>query len=593
MPTITNNTSSRQAGIATAASSVVSKPPAPAAACCCPACAGLECLSRTRFFAGQLLSEADLNNEQAYLVAKNRLHNRYLVGTGVVCGLRVVCSSCDGWVTVKAGYAIDACGNDIIVCADQPFNVVAAINACCKPARQSSCMPPRPAPPAACQDALQKWCITIQYKEQPTRSVAPLKASRSNSASSCSCGCGGSSKGGCGCGGSHSSSKPSSSSCCCSSTSPATPAATSTACEPSRILETFQLGVCLAPDDTASLYTAKPVAGMAAQIKACIQPLEKLVLQAPNFVSQGVTDLAAAYSAACNYLAQVKKYIATASITHCGITIGIDQMQMVAGNSIAAIQAQVNSIVQQLSSIVMECICLAVMPSCPPSPCDDCLVLACVTVRGGEVIDICHFDGGRKQVISFPSVLYWLSALGINLQETLTSKLEELCCATQLKADGSANYAPAFNAAKRPVQDMSTANLANPAFLSQIFSSGIAQQLGASLVNAATATNDTVDLRPLVGQNLQSVTATLERLKVKTSQADASQLSDYELASSAPAAFPISQPLTILTSNQLVVGFQPTSPTNQLQLQIAQLQTQVEALQKQIGGNTITRSKKG
>src|SRR5664279_3328079 len=57
--------------------------------CCCSACAGLECLDRTRFFAGQLLSEADLNNEQSYWLAKSRLHNRYLVGWGVACGLQV------------------------------------------------------------------------------------------------------------------------------------------------------------------------------------------------------------------------------------------------------------------------------------------------------------------------------------------------------------------------------------------------------------------------------------------------------------------------------------------------------------------------
>src|SRR5690242_1272175 len=61
----------------------------------CPACGGLECLCRPRFFAGQLLTEDDLNRLDDYVVAKNRLHNRYLVGWGVACGLEVVCSVCD------------------------------------------------------------------------------------------------------------------------------------------------------------------------------------------------------------------------------------------------------------------------------------------------------------------------------------------------------------------------------------------------------------------------------------------------------------------------------------------------------------------
>ena len=89
----------------------------------CPACGGLECLCRPRFFAGQLLTDDDLNRLDYYIVEKNRLHNRYLVGTGVVCGLEVVCSICDpagnGTVVVRPGYALSPCGNDIVVCGDE------------------------------------------------------------------------------------------------------------------------------------------------------------------------------------------------------------------------------------------------------------------------------------------------------------------------------------------------------------------------------------------------------------------------------------------------------------------------------------------
>src|SRR5271165_4405020 len=77
-----------------------------ASPCCCLACTGLQCLDRTRFFAGQLLTEADLNNDQSYWLAKSRLRNRYLHGWGVVCGLQLVCGPCEGWVTIKTGYAI-------------------------------------------------------------------------------------------------------------------------------------------------------------------------------------------------------------------------------------------------------------------------------------------------------------------------------------------------------------------------------------------------------------------------------------------------------------------------------------------------------
>src|SRR5258708_34355210 len=92
-------------------------------ACCCPACTGLRCLDRTRFFAGQLLTEADLNNEQSYWLAKSRLHNRFLHGWGVVCGLQGSCTDCDGWGTINPGYSIHPSGSDLIVGAGQPFNL--------------------------------------------------------------------------------------------------------------------------------------------------------------------------------------------------------------------------------------------------------------------------------------------------------------------------------------------------------------------------------------------------------------------------------------------------------------------------------------
>src|SRR6478752_10295708 len=84
----------------------------------CPDCGGLECLCRPRFFAGQLLTDEDLNLLDHYIVEKNKLHNRYLHGWGVVCGLEVFCQPCEGQVTVTAGYALSPCGDDIILCAN-------------------------------------------------------------------------------------------------------------------------------------------------------------------------------------------------------------------------------------------------------------------------------------------------------------------------------------------------------------------------------------------------------------------------------------------------------------------------------------------
>jgi len=77
-----------------------------------------------------LLTDEDLNRLDRYIVEKNKLHNRYLFGWGVVCGLEVVCHPCEDKVIVRPGYALSPCGEDIIVCEDTAVPVCELINAC-------------------------------------------------------------------------------------------------------------------------------------------------------------------------------------------------------------------------------------------------------------------------------------------------------------------------------------------------------------------------------------------------------------------------------------------------------------------------------
>jgi hypothetical protein len=80
--------------------------------------------TRPSFFDGQLLCADDLQALAAYTRGKDRLHNRYLVGAGAVCGLEVGCSRAEeGSVVVRAGYALDCCGNDIVVPCDQTVDI--------------------------------------------------------------------------------------------------------------------------------------------------------------------------------------------------------------------------------------------------------------------------------------------------------------------------------------------------------------------------------------------------------------------------------------------------------------------------------------
>ena len=101
----------------------------------CPGCGGgsgmrspAGSFARPRFFAGQLLQDDDLAAIDSYVAGKNRLHNRFLHGDGVVCGLDVSCHPCGGGsVMVGSGYALDCCGNDIVVPCREELDVLAMI----------------------------------------------------------------------------------------------------------------------------------------------------------------------------------------------------------------------------------------------------------------------------------------------------------------------------------------------------------------------------------------------------------------------------------------------------------------------------------
>jgi hypothetical protein len=76
-------------------------------------------LKRPSFFAGQLLDAESLQAEVDYFREKLRRHNRELHGFGVVHGLGVrvegTAEAPDGRIHVEPGYALDPCGDEIVL----------------------------------------------------------------------------------------------------------------------------------------------------------------------------------------------------------------------------------------------------------------------------------------------------------------------------------------------------------------------------------------------------------------------------------------------------------------------------------------------
>jgi hypothetical protein len=426
------------------------------ATCCCPACAGLECLERPRFFAGQLLTEAELNGEQAYVVAKNRLHNRYLHGPGVVCGLQVGCDPCDGWVTVAPGYAIDPCGNDIVVCEGQRLNVGDLI-ARCKDTGPAPCDPVRPQDRGDCRGVEEHWCVTIRYEEREARASTVLRRAATPGCS-CSpgCGCGCHSNGktnghggcGCGCGGKtvtangtshYVSYSPSGSA---TATAPTRQASTLTmgACEPTRIIEGFRLDVCQGHDGLCRTPMEAIQRSLLWEIVQCVLELWEFgrrrvpkrthqALIGALFAREATATPNELYDAYC-YVRQ-GLYELGARQPRCNIAQKLDLivLQTPPNEEDVTYGRQAQVALQGLLTVfweyIVDCVCQKLLPSCPPEPCDDRLILACLTIVDGKIVGVCNYSC-RTYSGSWPTFSRWLSIVPV--LPLLGVLLEYVCC---------------------------------------------------------------------------------------------------------------------------------------------------------------------
>ena len=414
----------------------------------CPACGGLECLCRPRFFAGQVLTEDDLNRFENYVVAKGKLHNRYLHGPGVVCGLDVVCDFCDpGSVTVKPGYAIAPCGEDIIVCKDAKAPICDLISHC-RP-RDSDCDPYGSQAPTECKDGIQRWVLSICYDERPSRGVQPLMSEPCWCGGACDCG--GKLGAGCGCGGTAGGT------CQCARGRPAAaPAAKSMSkaatkynpqCEPTLICEGFRFAVSKYVDptkrrplDIGHYGVWGVLAGKAEQFGPLLSRLIACYLRSTEirnaFSNVNFNDQQAALALAYGeYLDALREFAAEHLSHRCDIARELDQLRppkssLTAAGGVTISPAEWQSRFGHLNDLLLElfreCFCSALLPPCPEFETSDCVPLAVVTIDADHcrVIEICNWEA-REFALTLPTLHYWTSFIHLGAIRDVIAKL---CC---------------------------------------------------------------------------------------------------------------------------------------------------------------------
>ena len=408
---------------------------------CAPACECglLECVCRPRFFAGQLLTEQDLNRLDAYIRAKNRLHTLQLHGSGVVNGLEVRCEPCGTGVVVGMGYAISPCGDDIVVCCDTPVDVCALVKKCQPP--DATCQPYLNPSARGCDDVVQDWVLSIRYSESPARGVAALRigptCSCGASSSSCSCGksagtCGcGSQSSACSCGGKKGS-------CGCGKpaqtcTTSAKPRDLPAECEPTVICEGYSFDVCLAPKPEKEPRTPKLDGALPQNFLCCLQPLMDLIPAMPGTPNdQSFQANPQAWNLWCCQTKQAMiDYFSTGPEADCTIVGKLVQWSCPDPNDqnfASEMDATMAAFGFLFLEAMLSCLCHALLPPPPCGTTDDRIPLAIVRVRKKDcaVVSVCNFTPLRKTVLSFPALEYWFGWLPI--WKSLCDMIHNLCC---------------------------------------------------------------------------------------------------------------------------------------------------------------------
>ena len=141
-------------------------------------CCNLVCFERPNYFCGHLLTDADLSKEQQYVVEKHKLYNRTLHGWGVVCGLRLTCGDqeCCGSIVIDEGYAIDDCGNDLVVCEPLRFDVVSLLKEKGWVVGDAVYDPCAPDDEGEDCEYTQCFYVTVCYEEEPREYTTPFVA---------------------------------------------------------------------------------------------------------------------------------------------------------------------------------------------------------------------------------------------------------------------------------------------------------------------------------------------------------------------------------------------------------------------------------
>jgi hypothetical protein len=392
-------------------------------------------------------------------------------------------------------------------------------------------------------------------------------------------------------------------------------------CEPTRIVEGFTLDVCRdAPgmcatieptrgEGLAGLLSLVPEDSLLAKVIACISHLAGFVGKRvpaasraalwPVLFYTNAAEAQAQYSTAANqYDAYCRLYQAIRALfredplnTRCALLDTLNKIDCPppgvdepAATYAARIQPSLYNLAGLLVQYALDCICEALLPPCPPAPCDNRLILACVTVKDDQIVRICNFSC-RHYVGAFPSTYYWLSLVPII--PLIGYLVTLLCCRPDLVRAQSplvndfATLLDTFDPTGTARAAVFAGNFALPrvyadkvqAILDRLNLTQFAQMIHPQGINLAVWVNQPADV---AGRSLSAAGLTVTT-HVVASREEIATLGNL-------AAAPFAQPgqgVTLYTIGNQVVGYGPAATHDDVQAirdEVAALRAEVAAL---------------
>lgn len=327
---------------------------------------------------------------QHYLVERQQRHNRFLHGVGIVNGLKVCSHPCPGWITIKAGFAIGPCGEEICVPEDYEFDLCSAIKNKCPAA-------------APCVDQFEfHWQIRIRYAETECGGTAPVAPKRGK----CGCGCQEGRKG------------AKSAPCRCHSASPSPVVA----CLPSRIRECFEIDVVPVQRERGSDLWNDTLVG---NLMKCLQGLQSRDRLLDDF-NLRFKDLESGAKENPMDAALAARRIAVGLLSGIPCASSIPVPYGIHGPG--DFRNYFNLVAESLRTSSMTCLCENILPVMPSASEADGISIATITTLLSSssapcaIQKICNLQH-RQQMITLPLLQYWISIV-----PSFWAALEKKCC---------------------------------------------------------------------------------------------------------------------------------------------------------------------